>query len=202
MLPPVLKDADLPAISRLEPAEACVRIGSSPQGLSRAEAQARLASFGPNRVSKEHKASIAEELWGRLRNPLNGLLLTLAVISLFLGDVRAAVVILIMVVLAVVTAFVQEHRSNEAAARLRAMVHTRASVRRTPTPAGDPFEEVTLDSLAPGDVVRLSAGDMIPADLRLLEAKDLFINQSALTGEAMPAEKQAQAGEGRGRHVA
>ena len=198
MLPPVLKDADLPAISRLEPAEACVRIGSSPQGLSRAEAQARLASFGPNRVSKEHKASIAEELWGRLRNPLNGLLLTLAVISLFLGDVRAAVVILIMVVLAVVTAFVQEHRSNEAAARLRAMVHTRASVRRTPTPAGDPFEEVTLDSLAPGDVVRLSAGDMIPADLRLLEAKDLFINQSALTGEAMPAEKQAQAGEGRG----
>ena len=190
---PILKDADLAAISRLDPARACEQAALTPLGLSRAEAQARLERFGLNRVSKEHKASIPEELWGRLRNPLNALLLTLAAVSLFLGDVRAAVVILTMVVLAVVTAFIQEHRSNEAAARLRAMVHTRASVRRTPAPDGDPFEEVTLDSLAPGDVVRLSAGDMIPADLRLLEAKDLFINQSTLTGEAMPAEKQAQA---------
>jgi hypothetical protein len=135
---PILEDADLAALSRLEPAEACERAGSTVQGLSRAEAQTRLESFGPNRVSKEHKASIPEELWGRLGNPLNTLLLTLAIVSLFLGDLRAAVVILTMVLLAVVTAFIQEHRSNEAAARLRAMVHTRASIRRTPAPDGDP----------------------------------------------------------------
>ena len=98
-----------------------------------------------------------------------------------------------MVVLAITTAFIQEHRSNEAAARLRAMVHTTASVRRSPCPPDDPFSEIPIDHLVPGDVVRLSAGDMIPADLRLLEAKDLFINQSALTGESMPAEKHAQA---------
>jgi P-type Mg2+ transporter len=186
-------DADLPGISGLEPAAVYARTGSAPDGLSRADGLARLSEFGPNAVSRQRKATIAEELWGRLRNPLNGLLLTLAGVSWFLGDVRASVVIAVMVVLAVVTAFVQEHRSNEAAASLRAMVHTRASVRRTPSSGPDPFEEVPLESLVPGDVVRLSAGDMIPADLRLVDTKDLFINQSTLTGEAMPVEKSGTA---------
>ncbi len=121
------------------------------------------------------------------------MLLTLAIVSYFLGDLRAAVVIAAMVVLAITTAFIQEHRSNAAAARLRAMVHTTASVRRNPCPSDDPFSEIPMEKLVPGDVVRLSAGDMIPGDLRLLEAKDLFIDQSALTGESMPAEKHAQA---------
>ena len=98
-----------------------------------------------------------------------------------------------MVLLAIATAFVQEHRSNEAAARLRAMVKTTASVRRRTAAGGGDFAEVPLETLVPGDVVQLSAGDMIPADLRLLEAKDLFVNQSALTGEAMPVEKFAHA---------
>jgi P-type Mg2+ transporter len=109
-------------------------------------------------------------------------------VSYFSGDARAAIVILLMVILAITTAFIQEHRSNEAAARLRAMVHTTASVRRSPAAPEGSFSEIPMEQLVPGDVVRLSAGDMIPADLRLLEAKDLFINQSALTGEAMPAE--------------
>ena len=193
MQPPVFKDETLVALSRLEPIEALTQVGSTLEGVSCAEAQQRLQSFGPNLVTRERRTTILGELWGRLYNPLNALLLTLTATSYVLGDLRAATVILTMVVLAVATAFVQEHRSNEAAARLRAMVHTRASVRRTPAPAGDPFTEVTLESLVPGDVVRLSAGDMIPADLRLLEAKDLFINQSALTGEAMPTEKFAHA---------
>src|ERR1700690_511038 len=186
-------DTGLAAISRLQPREACVELGSIPEGLSADEAAARLEKFGPNLVAGERKATIPEELWSRARNPLNALLLTLAIVSYFLGDVRAAGVIAAMVVLAITTAFIQEHRSNEAAARLRAMVHTTASVRRNPCPPDDPFSEVPIDSLVPGDVVRLSAGDMIPGDLRLLEAKDLFINQSALTGESMPAEKHAQA---------
>jgi P-type Mg2+ transporter len=186
-------DTGLAAISRLQPREACVELGSIPEGLSADEAAARLKKFGHNLVARERKASIPEELWSRARNPLNALLLTLAVVSYFLSDVRAAVVIAAMVVLAIITAFIQEHRSNQAAARLRAMVHTTASVRRSPGPSDDPFREIPMDELVPGDVVRLSAGDMIPADLRLLEAKDLFINQSALTGESMPAEKHAPA---------
>jgi P-type Mg2+ transporter len=186
-------DYHLSAISRLQPVEACAGVDSCLEGLTQAEAELRLKKFGPNQITREHKATILQELWGRARNPLNALLLTLAAVSYFLGDVRAAVVIAAMVILAITTAFVQEHRSNAAAAALRAMVHTTASVRRGPPWSEQPFAEIPIESLVPGDVVRLSAGDMIPADLRLLEAKDLFINQSALTGEAMPAEKYAHA---------
>ena len=114
--------------------------------------------------------------------------------GLFLGDERASIVIFAMVVLAITTAFVQEHRSNGAAAQFGPWC--------TPPPASGahqgsrrPVPELPMERLVPGDVVRLSAGDMIPADLRLLEAKDLFINQSTLTGEAMPAEKYGQASE-------
>ena len=188
------RDDELAAISRLSVGDVCAGVESTTEGLSRTEAAARLKKVGPNLVARERKPTIPEEIWNRARNPLNALLLTLAVISYFLGDVRAAVVIASMVVLAIMTAFIQEHRSNEAAARLRAMVHTTASVRRRPIPSDDPFSEIPIDRLVPGDVVRLSAGDMIPADLRLLDAKDLFVNQSALTGESMPAEKHAEAG--------
>jgi P-type Mg2+ transporter len=190
---PIAGDAHLAAICRLEPAEACAEVGSGTEGLSTDEAVARLKQYGLNRVTHDQQATIIQELWGRTRNPLNALLLTLAMVSYFSGDARAAIVILVMVVLAITTAFIQEHRSNEAAARLRAMVHTTASVLRSPAPPEGPFFEIPMEQLVPGDVVRLSAGDMIPADLRLLDAKDLFINQSALTGEAMPAEKFADA---------
>jgi P-type Mg2+ transporter len=186
-------DGHLAAASRLQPAEACAEVGSRLKGLSQTEVAARQKKFGFNLVTRERKATILQELWGRARNPLNALLLTLATVSYFLGDMRAAVVIAAMVILAITTAFIQEHRSNKAAAKLRAMVHTTASVRRTPGDADNPFAEIPMEQLVPGDVVRLSAGDMIPADLRLLEAKDLFINQATLTGEAMPAEKYSHA---------
>src|SRR6516225_637419 len=157
-------DGMLAACSRLGPAEACAKVGATTEGLSDAEAAARLKTFGPNLVARERKPTIPEEIWNRARNPLNALLLTLAGVSYFLGDLRAAAVIATMVALAITTAFIQEHRSNEAAARLRAMVHTTAGVRRDPSPLDDPFVEVPIDCLVPGDVVRLAAGDMIPAD--------------------------------------
>ena len=99
---------------------------TSPDGLEPDKAAARLASDGPNLIAREDRPSIVAELWGRAKNPLNALLLSLAIASYFLGDLRAAIVILIMVVLAIATAFVQEHRSNDAAAKLRAMVKTTA----------------------------------------------------------------------------
>jgi tetratricopeptide (TPR) repeat protein len=190
------RDGYLAEVSRLQPGEACSRAGTSLEGLSQTEADARLKKFGLNLIASETKATILQELWSRARNPLNALLLSLATVSYLSGDVRAAVVITSMVVLAITTAFIQEHRSNEAAAKLRAMVHTTASVRRTPCDADNPFSEIPIEQLVPGDIVRLSAGDIIPAELRLLEAKDLFINQSTLTGEAMPAEKYAHARDG------
>ena len=178
------------ALSRLPADALCRDIGASPNGLAADEAAQRLAVHGPNLVTRERKPSMAEEIWGRAKNPLNALLLTLAIVSYGLGDIRAAVVIVIMVVLSIVTAFIQEHRSNEAAARLRAMVKTTASVKRRDAAE---YAELPMETLVPGDIVRLSAGDMIPADLRLLDSKDLFVNQSALSGEAMPAEKSAHA---------
>jgi P-type Mg2+ transporter len=182
---------ELFALSRLSAQDCCQRVESSTGGLEAAEAGRRLKSHGLNLVARERKPSMLEEIWSRARNPLNALLLTLAGVSYFLGDIRAAIVIALMVLLAIGTAFLQEHRSNEAAARLRAMVKTTASVRRDAGAGGNGYVEVPIETLVPGDVVRLSAGDMIPADLRLLDTKDLFINQSALTGEAMPAEKFA-----------
>jgi P-type Mg2+ transporter len=189
--------AELIALSQLSPEPACQKLATNPVGLTEDEAARRLKACGPNLVTREQKPTILQEIWGRTKNPLNGLLLTLATVSCFLGDLRAALVIVIMVVLSVVTAFIQEHRSNEAAARLRAMVKTTASVRRGGPTGSLDFAEVPIETLVPGDVVRLSAGDMIPADLRLLEAKDLFVNQSPLTGEAMPTEKYAHACDGR-----
>jgi P-type Mg2+ transporter len=183
------------AVSRADKDTACAKLRTSPDGLDPIEAQARLASVGPNLIAREGRPSVVRELWGRAKNPLNALLLSLAAVSYFLGDVRAAIVISIMVVLAVVTAFIQEHRSNDAAAKLRAMVKTTASVKRrgaklaTGETPSDGFIEIPMEQLVPGDIVRLSAGDMIPADLRLIRAKDLFINQAALTGESMPSEK-------------
>jgi Mg2+-importing ATPase len=183
-------------LSKLSVEAACQKGGSSTIGLTSDEAAQRLKTYGLNLVTREKQPTIVEEIWNRSKNPLNALLVTLAVVSYFLGDVRAAVVIVVMVFLSVITAFIQEHRSNEAAARLRAMVRTTASVRRATEGGHADFEEIPIETLVPGDIVRLSAGDMIPADLRLLETKDFFVNQSALTGEAMPAEKYAHANDG------
>ena len=149
-------------------------------------------------MARENKPSVPRELWARAKNPMNALLLGLAVVSDFLGDMRAAVVIAAIVALAIAMAFIQEHRSNDAAAKLRAMVKTTASVRRRggclsrTENHSNGFYEIPIEQLVPGDIVRLSAGDMIPADLRLVSAKDLFIDQSALTGGSIPAEKLAR----------
>jgi P-type Mg2+ transporter len=183
---------ELYQLSHSEPDAALVHTLSAMAGLDAADAARRLAETGPNRITHESQPSVLSELWGRAHNPLNALLLGLAVTSALLGDARAATVISLMVLLSLLAGFVQEHRSNRAAARLRAMVSTTASVRRRG--AGDGFTDVQLESLVPGDIVQVSAGDMIPGDMRVLEANDLFVNQSALTGEAMPVEKSVAPG--------
>ncbi len=176
-------------MARATAAEALKLAGGAAEGLAETEAQARLKTFGPNQVAREGRPTVLAELWGRARNPLNALLLTLAAVSWFLSDPRAAVVIAGMVVLSIGLGFLQEHRSNTAAAKLSDMVKTKVRVKRPGVTADDGYVQQPIDQLVPGDIVRLSAGDMIPADVRLLEAKDLYINQSALTGESMPSEK-------------
>ena len=123
------------------------QMGATAAGLGVAEAARRLERFGPNRVAAERQIGWLGELVGRARNPLNGLLLGLAGLSWFTGDARAGVVSVLMVMVSVVLAFVQEHRSNKAAAALRAMVKTRATVRRVGADGVSALLEVPVDVL-------------------------------------------------------
>jgi Mg2+-importing ATPase len=177
------------------PEGACRLQDVSTAGLTRAEAAERLRAFGPNHIRNGERPSLARELWRRLRNPLNALLLALAVLSWGLSDSRSAIVIAAMVTLSVGLSFVQEHRSTTAAAKLATMVRVRCTVSRKDDPSADPdgWIEAPLEALTPGDVVRLSAGALIPADIRLLSAHDLFVDQAPLTGESLPVEKTAAA---------
>ncbi len=184
------------------------------RGLLEAEAEKRLAEHGANTIARQKKKGFLRQLAGRLLNPLNLLLIVLSVTSFVTGDLDGGIIIAFMVVLSVVLTWVQEARSNGAAEKLRAMVKTTASVLRReeveapqettgnkedqtgPQTVEKPVRrQVPIEELVPGDLVQLSAGDMIPADVRLLSAKDLFVNQSTLTGESLPVEKSAVATE-------
>jgi Mg2+-importing ATPase len=134
-------------------------------------------------------------LLNNFRNPFILVLFVLGSVSFATGDLKGTAVVTVMVVVSVVMRFLQEFRSSRAAEALRAMVSTTATVTRRYAREDEEEElvavrrEVPFEELVPGDIVHLSAGDMIPADVRLIGSKDLFIGQSALTGEAMPVEK-------------
>ena len=164
--------------------EAFSKLHTSENGLSEKEAERRLEEFGPNVVAQEQRLGRIRLLLHACMNPLVILLLVLASVAYLTGDAKAGTVMLIMVFLGVVLRFVQETRADDAAAKLKAMISVTATVVR-----GGAAKEVPLGQLVPGDVVRLAAGDMIPADIRLIACKDLFIIQSSLTGESLPVEK-------------
>jgi P-type Mg2+ transporter len=170
--------------ARGTPEEALRVLGSSTDGLTLEEAATRLAVEGPNEVVSDAGTGWPRRLLAAVRNPLVILLTVLAAVSAATGDVRAAVVMGVMVVLGVGLRFFQEVKADAAAARLRAMIHVTATVVRS-----GKSQEIPLREVVPGDVIHLAAGDMIPGDVRLLTAKDLFVVQSSLTGESMPAEK-------------
>lgn len=159
-------------------------------GISEEEAEIRLEKYGPNEMESERKQSPIQRLLDSIRNPLVILLSALALISYITGDIRAALVMCAMVILGVVLKFVQELRADKSAEQLKAMVNITATV------ICDGIQkEIPLKLLVPGDIIHLSSGDMIPADVKIISSKDLFINQSALTGESLPVEKLLMIGE-------
>jgi Mg2+-importing ATPase len=177
-------------------------------GLTETEANYERGRVGLNEIEHEKPLPWWKHLWYCYKNPFNLLLTVLATMSYFTEDMKATVVISTMVVISTLMRFVQEFRSNKAADKLREMVSNTATVmRRDPSKnAADDARhyfgviihtkdakliELPIKQLVPGEVVRLSAGDMIPADLRLLSAKDLFVSQAAMTGESLPVEKFA-----------
>lgn len=186
---------------------ALVRLQSHEDGLSDPEAEERLRRVGPNEVDHEKPLPWWLHLWLCYRNPFNVLLTLLAVVSYLTEDLQATVVIGAMVLLSTLIRFVQEGRSQRSAERLKAMVGSTATVIRRDlgTEAAEVAEryfgahlhsrhparrrEVAMRELVPGDHIQLSAGDMVPADCRVLTAKDLFVAQAAMTGESLPVEK-------------
>jgi Mg2+-importing ATPase len=173
-------------IARMDVESALKKLDTRASGFSTQEAEARAEQFGLNEVAREKRKSLLMRLLDNVKNPLVILLTFLGVVSYLTGDLRATIVIFVMVLLGVVLRFFQELRADDAAEKLKAMVSTMATVLRD----GKDME-VPLKMLVPGDIIRLGAGDMVPADVRVLSAKDLFLNQAALTGESMPVEKTA-----------
>jgi len=178
--------ADLLAKARADVDTLLKQLDSRLVGLSETEVNSRLKQVGANEIARQKRQSGMLRLLSNISNPLVLLLIVLGVISFLTGDHRATVVIFVMVVLGVVLRFFQELRADNAAAKLQAMVGNTATAARD-----GKDQEVPLKMLVPGDIIRLAAGDMVPADVRVLSAKDLFLNQAALTGEALPVERKA-----------
>lgn len=161
-----------------------LQVAASPDGLSSAEAAARLAQFGPNLIHGERKRALVLQFLTKFRSPLVIILLIASAISAFTGDAASFFIIGTIVIISTTLDFVQEYRAGQAAERLRQSVAVRGHVLRD----GEPIE-IPLAELVPGDVALLTAGDLIPCDGRVLEAKDFFVNQALLTGEPYPVEK-------------
>ncbi len=165
-----------------------------PEGLSTEEAELRLETFGLNKIVHEKKTPWYIQLIQAFFNPFIMVLIFLAGISLVMDVIlatpedqswRTVIVIAVMVTVSGMLRFFQEYRSNKEAEKLKALVRTTATVLRN----GIGMQEIDMEELVPGDIIQLAAGDMIPADVRVLSSKDLFVSQSALTGESEPVEK-------------
>ena len=174
---------------------------TTPQGLEPGNVALSRTKYGANRITREKQKSLFQRLAGTFVNPFTAILFCLALVSVVTDmifphfslfgstpedfDCLTVVIILTMVMISGTLRFVQESRSGNAAQKLLAMITTTCTVTRN----GQEKMEIPMDELVVGDIVHLCAGDMIPADVRILEAKDLFVSQSALTGESEPVEK-------------
>ena len=172
--------------------ETLASLGSCLDGLVEPDAAERLANGGPNEVAHEKPPHWLVQLLTCFKNPFIIVLVTLAIIQFISSpdDPRPIIIIGVMVAISVGLQFWQEYRSTVAAEKLKALVRTTATVvRRASEDARPEPREVPIRELVPGDLVRLSAGDLVPADARLISSRDLFVSQAALTGEALPVEK-------------
>jgi Mg2+-importing ATPase len=177
---------DLRAAASLAADDVLSAMGSSPAGLSAGEARRRLQTVGPNAL-RSHGARPVAVLLRQLHNPLLVLLLAAALTSLFVGEHVDALIIFAISGLSVGLGFVNEYRSERAVEELHSQLrHTTLVVRDGKATQADVTE------LVPGDVVRLGVGDVVPADIRLLEAQALECDEAVLTGESLPAEKRVE----------
>ncbi|ERM18873.1 magnesium-translocating P-type ATPase [Brevibacillus laterosporus] len=161
-------------------------LATSMTGLSEYEVNKRLNQYGQNQIAQEKQAAWYIQLLLCFKNPFILILLGLDIFSYFSNDLEASIIISTMVSISVLITFTQEFRSRRTAEKLKAMVKTTATVTRQSIK-----QEIDMEKLVPGDIIHLSAGDLVPADVRILHSKNLIVSESALTGEAFPVEKQA-----------
>ena len=191
-IPPSLSEQCL-KMAHLSEQELWETFNTHPEGLNAAEVEQARATHGENKLPAQQPQPWWVHLWLCYRNPFNILLTVLAAVSYATEDLFAAVVIVLMVGISTLLNFVQEARSTKAADTLKAMVSNTATVLRVINDKGEScWVELPIDQLVPGDIIKLAAGDMIPADLRVIQARDLFVAQASLTGESLPVEKVAQ----------
>ncbi|MGR9584890.1 magnesium-translocating P-type ATPase [Pandoraea sputorum] len=174
-------------------------LGTDVSGLALADVGQRQTRYGPNEIAHDKPPHWTRQLVSAFNNPFVFVLLALVTISFFTDvyfadpgdqDYKGIIILSTMVTISGLLRFFSEFRSLQAAEKLKAMVRTTASVRRRLSASGkSERHEVAMRELVVGDIVTLQAGDMIPADLRLIESRDLFISQAVLTGEALPVEK-------------
>ena len=169
--------------------EALARLGVTAQGLSSAEAESRLDEYGLNELAQAEHPGCWADILRRLRNPLNVQLLLIAGISGAIGELKSTFIVSAMIVLSIGLSYILDRRSGRAVETLGKRVQSRSIVLRD-----GQRTEVTISEIVPGDIVLLQAGSIVPADLRLLSAKDFFVSESALTGESMAVEKSVTAG--------
>ncbi|MBF0515872.1 MAG: magnesium-translocating P-type ATPase [Nitrospirae bacterium] len=162
-------------------------MGSNDNGLSTEEAEQLLEKYGRNVISQTRRLNFIQDILRRLKNPLVIQLLVIALISAVTGDIRSTVVVTFMVVLSIGLSYILDRRSSRAVEALGRQVQSRAVVLRDGAET-----ELPLADLVPGDIVLLNAGSIVPADVRLLSAKDFYVSQSTLTGESMPVEKSSE----------
>lgn len=191
-IPPSLSEHCL-NMAQLSEQELWQVFNTHPEGLNAAEVEQARAAHGENQLPAQQPQPWWVHLWLCYRNPFNILLTVLAAVSYATEDLFAAGVIVLMVGISTLLNFVQEARSTKAADTLKAMVSNTATVLRVINEKGESsWVELPIDQLVPGDIVKLAAGDMIPADLRVIQARDLFVAQASLTGESLPVEKVAK----------
>lgn len=166
--------------------ELLAMLNATANGLTSEQAKTRLERYGHNDISKARKRPLILQFLDHFRNLLVIILLIAAAISLFVGEETNFAIIVIIVLLSVTLDFFQEYKAGNAAEMLRQKIISQASVLRDGSRI-----ELPIAGLVPGDTIFLAAGDIVPADARLLEARDLYINQSALTGEPFPVVKSA-----------
>ena len=161
-------------------------------GLSSREAAERLKKFGENVVAKKKKIRPILAFAKKFNSPLLWILVVASLVSFLVGEHTNAVILLLMIFTSAILEFVNSYKSERAVQKLAARVVTTATVFRDGRK-----KEIALKEIVPGDLIFLSAGDIVPADCRVLESDDFFINQAVLTGEAFPVEKVAEGNEGR-----